>query len=62
VTKGRKYQKARRVKRGAAREALMLAFGAVYIRLLKQYGTVNGHCVAEEYLAVMARPANAKKH
>ena len=62
MTQGRKYKRAKRVKRGAAREALMMAFGAVYLRLLKQYGTVNGHCVAEEYLAVMARPAKAKKH
>jgi len=58
VTKGRKYQKARRVPKGEAREALMRAFGAVYLRLRR----AHGHTVAEEYLAVMARPVRAKKH
>jgi len=58
VPQGRKYKKARRVPKGEVREALMRAFGAVYLRLRR----AHGHTVAEEYLAVMARPAKAKKH
>jgi len=46
------------VPKGEVREALMRAFGAVYLRLRR----AHGHTVAEEYLAVMARPARAKKH